>query len=79
MDDNKKLEIIVDKMKETIIKQVRETFRTEYPYIDMGNISDELIIDFWKKPHILNITNFSSKCSYLCDYILANNLTNIIK
>ena len=48
MENNKELEIIVDKMKETIIKHVRETFRNEYPYIDMGNIRDELIIDFWK-------------------------------
>jgi hypothetical protein len=58
------------------IRDVREYFDVNYSYVDIGSISDEVILEFMSRGY-LELFSFSGKMDLLYDYILSNNLTEI--
>ena len=60
------------------IRDVREYFDVNYSYVNIGSISDEVILEFMSRGY-LELFSFSGKMDLLYDYILSNNLTEIEK
>jgi hypothetical protein len=58
------------------ISDVREYFDVNYSYVDIGSISDEVILDYLSNGWVLNVP-FERKMDLLYDYILSNDLTYI--
>lgn len=58
------------------ISDVREYFNTNYSYVNIGGISDEVILDYLENGWVLNVP-FERKMDLLYDYILSQNLTEV--
>jgi len=58
------------------ISDVREYFRNNYSYVNIGGISDKVILDYLSNDWVLNVP-FERKMDLLYDYILSNDLTEI--
>jgi hypothetical protein len=58
------------------ISDVREYFRNNYSYVNIGGISDKVILDYLSNGWVLNVP-FERKMDLLYDYILSNDLTEI--
>jgi hypothetical protein len=52
------------------ISDVREYFDVNYSYVDIGSISDEVILDYLSNGWVLNVP-FERKMDLLYDYILS--------
>lgn len=60
------------------ISDVREYFRNNYSYVNIGGISDKVILDYLSNDWVLNVP-FERKMDLLYDYIISNDLTEIEK
>jgi hypothetical protein len=58
------------------ISDVREYFNNNYSYVNIGGISDEVILDYLSNGWVLNVP-FERKMDLLYDYILSQNLTEV--
>jgi hypothetical protein len=58
------------------ISDVREYFDVNYSYVDIGGISDEVILDYLSNGWVLNVP-FERKMDLLYDYILSQGLTDV--
>jgi hypothetical protein len=58
------------------ISDVREYFRNNYSYVNIGGISDKVILDYLSNGWVLNVP-FERKMDLLYDYIISNDLTEI--
>jgi hypothetical protein len=58
------------------ISDVREYFRNNYSYVNIGGISDKVILDYLSNGWVLNVP-FERKMDLLYDYILSQGLTEI--
>jgi hypothetical protein len=58
------------------ISDVREYFNVNYSYVDIGSISDEVILDYLSNGWVLNVP-FERKMDLLYDYILSQGLTDV--
>jgi len=58
------------------ISDVREYFDNNYSYVNIGGISDEIILDYLSNGWVLNVP-FERKMDLLYDYILSQNLTEV--
>jgi hypothetical protein len=58
------------------ISDVREYFDNNYSYVNIGGISDEVILDYLSNGWVLNVP-FERKMDLLYDYILSQDLTEI--
>jgi hypothetical protein len=58
------------------ISDVREYFRNNYSYVNIGGISDKVILDYLSNGWVLNVP-FERKMDLLYDYILSQDLTEI--
>lgn len=61
-----------------MIKQVKEYFRMNYGYVDINGISDKTILDYLENGWVLNVP-FERKMDLLYDYILSNDLTEVVE
>jgi hypothetical protein len=59
-----------------MILETREYFEKHYGYINLRDVSDEIIQEFLNKDYIKYL-NFNQTMDCLCDYIVANDLTYI--
>jgi len=62
-------------MKETV-RDVIDYFDKEYPYVDLGMLSECSISEFLVQEYIVNLS-FERKMDLLYDYILSQGLTEI--
>jgi hypothetical protein len=62
-------------MKETV-RDVIDYFDKEYPYVDLGMLSECSISGFLVQEYIVNLS-FERKMDLLYDYILSQGLTEI--
>jgi len=58
------------------IRDIREYFDANYSYVNIGGISDEVILEFMSRGY-LELFSFSGKMDLLYDYILSQGLTEI--
>ena len=58
------------------ISDVREYFDNNYSYVNIGSISDEVILDYLSNGWVLNVP-FERKMDLLYDYILSQGLTDV--
>jgi len=58
------------------ISDVREYFDVNYSYVNIGGISDKVILDYLSNGWVLNVP-FERKMDLLYDYILSQDLTEI--
>ena len=58
------------------ISDVREYFDVNYSYVDIGSISDKVILDYLSNGWVLNVP-FERKMDLLYDYILSQGLTDV--
>lgn len=58
------------------IEDVREYFDINYPYVDLGMLSDSTIIEFLNQGYIIDLS-FERKMDCLYDYILSQGLCDV--
>ena len=58
------------------IKEVREHFENEYPYVDLGMLSDDTINAFLNQSYIASLW-FEKQMDCLYDYILSQDLCGV--
>jgi len=58
------------------VKDVREYFDTNYPYVDLGMLSNNTIKEFINRSYIMNKT-FEVQMDCLYDYILSQDLCGV--
>jgi hypothetical protein len=58
------------------ISDVREYFDVNYSYVNIGGISDKVVLDYLSNGWVLNVP-FERKMDLLYDYILSQDLTEI--
>ena len=58
------------------VEDVRKYFDVNYPYIDLGMLSDETIYNFLNRGYIINLT-FERQMDCLYDYILSQGLCDV--
>lgn len=58
------------------VKEVREYFDINYPYIDLGMISNDTIYDFLNQGYIVNLS-FEIQMDSLYEYILYQGLCDV--
>ena len=58
------------------IRDIREYFDVNYSYVNIGGISDKVILDYLSNGWVLNVP-FERKMDLLYDYILSQGLTEI--
>ena len=57
----------------TLSRQVREYFLNEYR-IDLSEISDSVIIEFWERDYMSRIPNYEAQYDVFRDYLLSQDL-----
>jgi hypothetical protein len=58
------------------VEDVRKYFDVNYPYIDLGMLSDETINEFLNQGYIIDLS-FERKMDCLYDYILSQGLCDV--
>jgi hypothetical protein len=58
------------------VAEVREYFDSEYPYVELGMLSNDTIYDFLNREYIVNLF-FERQMDCLYDYILSQNLCGV--
>ena len=60
------------------INDVREHFRNEYPYVDLGMLPDDTINAFLNQDYIASLW-FEKQMDCLYDYILSQDLCDVVE
>lgn len=58
------------------VEDVRKYFDNEYPYVELGMLSDETINEFLNQGYIIDLS-FERKMDCLYDYILSQGLCGV--
>jgi hypothetical protein len=58
------------------VEEVKNYFSEEYPYVDLGALSDNSISEFLNQGYIIDLS-FERKMDCLYDYILSQDLCGV--
>jgi len=61
-----------------MIKQVREYFRMNYGYVNLDELTDVFIQKYLEQSYLERLS-FEMKMNCLYDYILSNDLTEVVE